>query len=113
MAPFFANKGYQLNCEILTHIRDFGAWLRPLGIRAYNCWLTRGGVSSPHSFTFKLRMDLTNAEQQLLRAEGAITHMRETPVDVFCACWLQTAAIHFLYYYWPNYSRTHQNNMNI
>ena len=52
-------KGEKLSVQLLRTIRDFEGWMRPLNVELFNCFATRGGVESPHSFSFKRRRDLT------------------------------------------------------
>ncbi|CAJ1436032.1 unnamed protein product [Effrenium voratum] len=83
MAPVTAGKGYELNCELMTHVRDFNSWMRPALAHCYNCFVTRRGVQSPHSFTFKLRMDLSHTELSSLQEQGLVASRVGHAHDVF------------------------------
>ncbi|CAE7241926.1 unnamed protein product [Symbiodinium natans] len=84
MTPILASKGCQVNAELVTHCRHFKAWLAEMSVHPHNCWVRRQGIMSPHSFTFKLRMDLTPKEQQLLQQDPTDRGWRAHPFDVFC-----------------------------
>ena len=75
-----------MNCELLSHIRNFKAWMEPLCLNPYNCWVPRHGnqTPAPHSFTFKLRMDLTQQERDLLQEEPQRLDLGHDALDVFC-----------------------------
>ena len=84
MAEVVAARGELLNVEHLTHIRDFLAWMAALGVDITGCWVTRRNMDVPHSFTYKLRGDLTHNEQQRLRAEPSDLGFPLDASDVFC-----------------------------
>ena len=63
-------KGEKLYVEVLAHIRAFDSWLMPFGVELYNAFGTRQGIESPHSFTYKLRRDLTHSEQRMIPARA-------------------------------------------
>jgi hypothetical protein len=60
----FIQRGEELVGESMRGVRDFQAWLAPLGMHLHNAFANRGGVESPHSFSFKLRRD-AGAELQV------------------------------------------------
>ena len=79
-------RGESLRAVHLTHIRDFGAWMNVVHVSPESCFVSRGGVDVPHSFTFKFRMDLTHVDVQRLRADEPRSAKRfaADPLDVFC-----------------------------
>jgi len=78
----FRQKGEKLFVECLTSVRDFAAWLAPVGITLYNAFSCRQGVESPHAFTYKLRRDLLAHERKWLAGHAAA---RDGDLDdVFC-----------------------------
>ena len=70
----------------LTHIRDFKAWMDVCHVGPEGCFLSRADIDAPHSFIFKLRMDLSYAELQQLKSNVPRNTRRFTldPLDVFC-----------------------------
>ncbi len=68
----------RLVCSHLHAVRDFDVWLAALGRRVYNCFGNRFGIEAPHSFTYKLRSNLTRKDHD----QG----MPETggPGDCYC-----------------------------
>ena len=80
MAAHIAARGEELLCEHITHVRDFKVWLCPQGLRVHNAFVTRKDIQAPHSFTYKLRMDLLPAERAALRPSRFIS----SASDVFC-----------------------------
>ena len=82
MGPVAASLNCDLNCFLLSHVRDFKGWMAPLGIKLHNCWMTRQGITAPHSFTFKLRMDFPLAEKFNLQTPPPDSVPDE--LDVFC-----------------------------
>ena len=81
MATWARSRGEECRCTVLTRIRDFKAWLEPQGVHIHNCWITRGGISAPHSFAYKRRHGLTDAE---LLAVASAADAAGAPEDVFC-----------------------------
>ena len=79
-------RGEELLVSHLTHIRDFKAWMDVCHVGPEGCFLPREGIDAPHSFIFKLRMDLSYAELQLLESNVPRNTRRFTldPLDVFC-----------------------------
>ncbi|CAJ1363954.1 unnamed protein product, partial [Effrenium voratum] len=65
-ADFVANKGEELFVEQVAHIRNFDAWLGQLKVHLRNCFVSRGGKLSAHSFVYKCRCHLTPKEAQQL-----------------------------------------------
>lgn len=80
MAAPIASRGEELVCEHMTYIRNFKAWLCPQGIHLHNAFVTRQDIQAPHSFTYKLRMDLLPVE----RAALTPSHVVPSASDVFC-----------------------------
>ena len=60
-------------------ILDFKAWLDSQGVHMHNCWVTRSGIDAPHSFSYKRRHGLTDAESA---AAGTLPGDHEH--DVYC-----------------------------
>ena len=48
-------RGEELGAYLLTAVRDFTHWLRPMQKTLHNGFATRGGIESAHSFTYKTR----------------------------------------------------------
>ena len=68
MFPVITGRQEQLGAFLLTHIRDFKGWMAPMGIHLHNAFVTcldqeQRLITAPHSFTFKLRLDLSPQEQ--------------------------------------------------
>ena len=57
-------RGEELLVEQMTHVVNYGDWLNAAGVEAYNSFVPRRGstIEVPHSFSFKLRRDLTGKE---------------------------------------------------
>ena len=62
IAEFVEAKDEVLICENVRTIRDFDTWLKTPGVTLKNAFLPREGRSVPHSFTYKVRNDLTPSE---------------------------------------------------
>ena len=77
MASWAVNRGEECHCTVLHRIRDFYRWLEPQGIHIHNCWMTRQGIQAPHSFAYKRRHGLTDAENLAVTVQG-------DDEDVFC-----------------------------
>ena len=91
MESLLLSKGYQRHVDHVSHVRDFGHWVAPLGIKPYNCFQNRQKIETPHSFTWKFRMDLSRAELQALAAAAlpggmmaGLPNFRPHDLDVFC-----------------------------
>ena len=85
LQDYVASKKEELYVEPVPFIRDFNAWLEPLGITLYNAMMPRDGRPTPHAFTIKIRTDLSQREVQALgrpRRRGFPDH----PEDVFIVC---------------------------
>ena len=82
LGPVVASRDSEINYELLSHVRDFKGWMSPLGIKLHNCWVSRGGKTAPHSFTFQLRMDFPPCSQNNLQhpPHGLLPN----DLDVFC-----------------------------
>ena len=77
MTSWAENRGEECHCTVLHRIRDFYGWHEPQGIRIHNCWMTRQGIQAPHSFAYKRRHGLTDAENLAVPVRG-------DDLDVFC-----------------------------
>ena len=55
-------KDEKLFAEQLFHVHDFGDWLKPLGVHLSNAFVSREGRSAVHSFTYKVRTDLSTSD---------------------------------------------------
>jgi hypothetical protein len=75
-------QGHQLITETLTAIRDFKDWMRPMDIKLEDAFKTRGGVETPHAFTFKMRRDLCWADVNNVARPGVL--LPGHPNDVMC-----------------------------
>jgi hypothetical protein len=51
-------KGERLVTSFLEGVRDFKAWLEPLGVEMSNCFANRQGIDAPRAFSFRRRRDL-------------------------------------------------------
>ena len=76
MATWAGNRREECHCTVLHRVRDFKGWLGPQSIHIHNCWMTRHGISAPHSFAYKRRHGLTDAELAVSTPSG--------DTDVFC-----------------------------
>ena len=81
MRPFTLKKSEELFVEIVDHVRDFGAWLKPLGVTLSNCFVSRQGRLAAHSFVYKCRCHLFPGELGRLPADRLGTKAHEH--DVF------------------------------
>ena len=63
---FCQTKNEELFVEEIGQIRNFDTWLGSMGIHLYNAFVSRGGKEASHSFTYKVRSDLTAAQVQSL-----------------------------------------------
>jgi hypothetical protein len=81
-----AKKGEEVYGVFINSVRDFASWLAPLAIVLDNGFRTRGGIEAPHSFSFKLRQDLTQRETEELAKTPRCPGVWEadSPDDVFC-----------------------------
>ena len=75
-------KGEKLYVEKLDCVRDFSAWLGPLGTELHNAFQTRKGIVAPHSFYFKRRQDLFDDEAKQLSLQRS-ADFSSHPLDVF------------------------------
>lgn len=83
MSDFCSAKGEECKAVVLERVRDFQLWLKPLGIHVHNCFMPRLSISPPHSFAFKCRSSLTDAETNTLHPACNRGH-RVDDLDVFC-----------------------------
>ena len=78
------------SCHVahLEAVGNFGEWLSAARVDQYGCWLSREGVETPHSFTYKRRQDLTTREAEQVAANFKRVRGRAYfpahPHDVFC-----------------------------
>ena len=65
-------RGEELLVEQMTHVVNYGDWLNAAGVEAYNSFVPRRGsaLEVPHSFSFKLRRDLTGEELLMFQRAG-------------------------------------------
>ena len=68
MRSFTLSKSEELFVEV-SHVRDFDAWLKPLGVTLYNAFKSRQGRLAAHSFIYKRRCHLFPRELQDLPAD--------------------------------------------
>ena len=69
MRPFTLQKSEELFVEVVHHVRDFGEWLKPLGVTLSNCFVSRQGRLAAHSFVYKCRAHLFPGELDALPPE--------------------------------------------
>ena len=62
MADWAAKRGEECHCTVRHQILDFSTWLDGQGVVLHSCWVTRHGIQAPHSFAYKRRSGLTDAE---------------------------------------------------
>ena len=75
-------KGEELVVEILDHMRDFKSWMAPLKIELHNAFGNRADIECPHSFSYKMRRDLTFSEKAMMLPGSR--HYQGEDCDVFC-----------------------------
>lgn len=63
LGPTFRARNEEFKVTELNSVRSFVDWLSPLGVTQHGCWQTRHGIEAPHSFCYKLFMDLTGEEK--------------------------------------------------
>ena len=80
MAEWAAKYGLECHCAVRHMILDFKGWLDHQGVHLHNCWVTRNDVQAPHSFAYKRRHGLTDAEFAATPGQSE----QEDPCDVFC-----------------------------
>ena len=80
-----ASKNEDLCAESVSFVRDFEAWLQPLGITLYNTMMPRAGRPAAHAFSVKIRADLSPREVQALRRPRR-QGFPDSPEDVFIVC---------------------------
>ena len=77
-----ANKKEDLYAESVSFVRDFEAWLQPVGVTLYNAMMPRKNRPAAHAFSVKTRADLSPREVRALgqpRRRG----FPDSPEDVF------------------------------
>jgi hypothetical protein len=52
------SKGERLVTSFLEGVRDFKAWMEPLGVEISHCFANRQGIAAPGAFSFRRRRDL-------------------------------------------------------
>ena len=67
LGPSFSSRTEGLTVTEMKSVRNFSEWLAPLGITQLGCWQTRDGIESPHSFCYKMHMDLTGDEKAMAK----------------------------------------------
>ena len=72
LASHVAHRNEEFNVECLASIRHFKPWLAAMKVMPYNTFLPRGGQDSARSFTFKLGMDLSASEAEMLKTRALI-----------------------------------------
>ena len=61
IGPVVRGKGEECQVSEVKAVRDFHKWLSPLGVKPWNTFANRGGVETPHSFTFLAFVDMDTA----------------------------------------------------
>ena len=64
LTPFCVAKKEELVVEEIGQIRDFDTWLGSMGIQLHSAFVSRSGREASHSFTYKVRADLTVVQLQ-------------------------------------------------
>ena len=84
MEPMIQRRGEKIHVQQLHHIHDFNDWLTVgTGCKLSGTFApSRDGRAPAHSFTFKVRADLTAADQA--RVAGDDGPSDKSPDDVFC-----------------------------
>ena len=80
MADWASKYGLECHCTVQLLVLDFGGWLDHQGVRLHNCWVTRSDVQAPHSFAYKRRHGLTDAEFAATPGQ----RQQDDPHDVYC-----------------------------
>ena len=80
MADWAATYGLECHCSVRDMILDFSDWLDHQGVHLHNCWATRRDVPAPHSFAYKRRHGLTDAEYAATPSQC----QQDSPCDVYC-----------------------------
>ena len=76
-------RGEELSVQLVEAIRDFTSWLDPLGIKLEGAFMPRQGKPASHSFSYKVRTDLTPAEAAAWAAAPGNRRAPPHPEDVF------------------------------
>ena len=87
VGPRIAARGEVFICERFPAIRNFWSWLAPCGTSLENCFATRDGIETPHSFSFKLRRNLSAADVAAGEADVQTSRAWRAggdPGDVMC-----------------------------
>ena len=89
MGRHASSRGEECLCTVLARVRDYKAWLSDEGVHIHNCWVSRSGISAPHSFTYKRRDGLSDRETQAPPGQGG-----GHPIDVFCVAKQRMHSLH-------------------
>jgi len=84
MRTVIESRDEELHVELLTHIRDFELWIRPLGIHPHGCFVSREKIDAPHSFIYKLRMDMSHREVTECARTERVLLFPHSGYDVMC-----------------------------
>ena len=85
LGPGFERGNEHFMVRELKSVRTFADWLKPLGVTQHGCWQSRQGIEAPHSFTYKLFMDLTGEEKAVAKHHGWMRARGErSEKDVMC-----------------------------
>jgi len=79
MADWAAKYGLECHCTVRPMILDFNGWLHHQGVHLHNCWVSRNNIQAPHSFAYKRRHGLSDAEDA-----AAPVGAQDDPLDVYC-----------------------------
>ena len=82
MEAHFAGKDESVSVIWHDHIHDFKAWLDDAGVELHNAFVSRLGIDAPHSFQYKLRMDLSAFERRQVKPRRGAG--QDDDADVFC-----------------------------
>lgn len=82
LGPGSFSSGSKCTVQKLEVLRGFSTWLQPLGVHQLGCWQTRDGLEAPHSFTYKLHMDMKHTEKA--SAQRHRMFGQPDPKDVMC-----------------------------
>ena len=80
MRDWATKYGLECHCSVRDLILDFYGWLDHQGVHLHNCWASRQDVQAPHSFAYKRRHGLTDAEL----AATPVQCPADSPCDVYC-----------------------------
>ena len=72
LRPRLAARQEVMHSTILPAVRDFQAFVLPLGRELTNAFMNRGGQEAPHAFSYKLGKDLSHSDQRWLQGVGVM-----------------------------------------